>query len=187
MITSIKNMWCNPNGAHTQKRIQSFQKTKNQPGFFKNPWPGKFLEDTSENAAPLHHFDTILNNFNILMVVQSVVQEWCRGAIRGALSRVVKTAAPRPMLYKIQLVTSMVQVVQLKMSLQTISSMVFRGSRVQPWGAMMPGAGPQATGRRPIKPFVWPNLFSGDHARSAKLNGPLSRARGSLLSNMIHV
>lgn len=75
----------------------------------------------------------------------------------------------------------MVHVVQFKMSLQTSFSPVFRGSRAQPWGAMVPVKGPLAAGTRPIKLFVRLYLFFRGQARSAKLNGPLSLARGSLL------
>ncbi len=187
MITSIKNRWCNLLGALDEKQFRTFQKTRNHLVFFKNPWSGNFLKDTSENAAPLHHFDTIFNNFNIISVVQSGVQWWCSGAIRWCKVQAVKTAAPRSLLYKIQPVTSMVHVVQLKKSLQTISFMAFRGSWAQPWGAMVPEEGPLGADTRPIKPFVWLYLFSKGCARSAKPYGPLSLGSGSLLSNIIHV
>jgi hypothetical protein len=80
MITSIKYRWCNPQGALVEKQFLTFQKTTNRMVFFKNPWSGNFFKGTSENAAPLHHFDNIFNIFNILrwcnLVVHGVVQ-WC--------------------------------------------------------------------------------------------------------------
>jgi hypothetical protein len=85
------------------------------------------------------------------------------------------------MLYKFQAFMSMVHVVQFKMSLQTIFSPVFMGSRVQPWGAMVPVEGPRMAETRPIKLFVRLYYFFRGQARGAKLNEPLSLARGSLL------